>query len=66
MEEQNQSQETILHIHLRNGKETTFHGGLEELLKFVIAHDLAAHLDGAHVEREVRPWGQVQQQDEQQ
>jgi hypothetical protein len=54
MAEQNQSQETILHIH-KNGKETLFHGNLENLLKLVIEHDLAEQLAGAHIEREERP-----------
>jgi hypothetical protein len=64
MEKLNQPQETILHIH-KNGKGTLFHGNLEALLKFVIAHDLAEQLDGAHVVREVRPQsGQTTPHDE--
>ena len=42
-----------------------FHGGLEDLLKFAIAHGIEEQLDGLHVAREVRSPSQHHQEDNQ-
>jgi len=60
-----QQPETILHLS-KDGKDLTkFHGGLENLLKFAIAHGIEEQLDGLHVAREVRYPTQPHQEDNQ-
>ena len=58
-----QQQETILHLSKKGKDLTEFHGGLEELLKFALAHGIEEQLDGLHVVREVRYPSQHQQED---
>jgi len=60
-----QQPETILHLS-KDGKDLTeFHGGLEDLLKFAVAHGIEEQLDGLHVAREVRSPSQHRQEDNQ-
>ena len=47
-----QQPETILHLSKEGTDLGEFHGGLEDLLKFAIAHGIEAQLDGMHVARE--------------
>ncbi len=61
-----QQPETILHLSKEGQDLGEFHGGLEDLLKFAIAHNIESRLDGLHVAREAvndSPTQQYQQED---
>ena len=65
MSTNNEQTETILHLSKEGADLGEFHGGLEDFLRFAMAHGIEEQLDGMHVAREVKYSAQHQEEDNQ-